>query len=97
MGAWGGKANIYYDLAVDKALLGFDQQAIQYLDSAFKYGFRVKIFYENDPAFEKIKALPAFRKVQKKVDGYHAFQKRAFTNALNRAKASKELKGLLEK
>ena len=96
-GAWGNKGGIYYDMAVDLALLGFEKEAIQNLDSAYKYEFRLKDFFENDPAFEKIKSLPRFRQVQKKVDDYNGFMKRAFTNALNRAQASKELKGLLEK
>ncbi len=96
IGTWGNKGNIYYDLAVDKVLLGFDQQAIQYLDSSFKYGFTLKIFYENDPAFERIKDLPQFRIVQSKVDDYNAFLKKAFSNAFNRAKASNELKNILK-
>ena len=94
-GTWGNKGGIYYDLAVDKALLGIDQEAIQYLDSSFKYGFRLKIFYENDPAFENIKIQPSFRKVQGKLNNFFAFQKRAFTNAMNRAEASKDLKNIL--
>ena len=96
-GAWDGIGGDYYALAVDKGLLGFETEATQYLDSAFKYGFSEKWLFGNDPAFEKIKSLPSFRKVQEKVEAYHAFRKRAFTNALNRAQASKELKGLLDR
>jgi tetratricopeptide (TPR) repeat protein len=97
MGAWGAKGGIHYDLAVDLALLEFEDEAIQNLDSAFKYELRWDNLFENDPAFEKIKSTPEFRKVQKKVDDYNGFMKMAFMNALNRAQASKELKGLMEK
>jgi tetratricopeptide (TPR) repeat protein len=96
-GVWNGVGSNYYDLAIGKALLGAEKEAVQYLDSAYKYDFRVKEYFGNDPAFEKIKSLPSFRKVQEKLDSYHAFRKKAFTNAFNRAKASKELKGVMEK
>lgn len=95
-GTWSNKGGIYYDLAVDMALLGFDDEAIQKLDSAYKYEFRATNLYENDPAFEKIKSLPQFRKVQKKLDDYSDFMKVAFTNAFNKAQASKELKNILK-
>ena len=96
-GTWGTKGNIYYGLALDKALLGLDQQAVQYLDSAFIYLYRYKESYENDPVFEKIRSLSSFRMVQEKMDNFHGFRKKAFINAFNRAKASRELKGLREK
>jgi TolB-like protein len=96
-GAWIGRGGLFYDYAVDNALLGNSKAAIQSLDSALKYGFEAKEFFEKDPAFEKIKDLPAFRKVQAKVDQIAAFRKRAFTNALNRAKANNELKLMLDK
>lgn len=95
-GTWANKGGVYYDMAVDMALLGFDDEAIQNLDSAYKYEFRATNLYENDPAFEKIKSLPQFRKVQKKLDDYTAFMKLAFTNAFNKAQASKELKNILK-
>ena len=92
--AWGAKGNIYYGLALDKALLGLDQQAVQYLDSAFIYRYRYKESFENDPVFEKIRSLSSFRIVQEKMDNFHGFRKRAFINAFSRAKASRELKGV---
>ena len=95
-GTWANKGGVYYDMAVDMALLGFDGEAIQNLDSAYKYEFRATNLYENDPAFEKIKSLPQFRKVQKKLDEYTTFMKVAFTNAFNKAQASKELKNILK-
>jgi len=95
-GTWANKGGIYYDMAVDMALLGFYDEAIQNLDSAYKYEFRDNNLYENDPAFEKIKSDPQFRKVQKRLDDYSGFMKVAFTNALNRAQASKELKNILK-
>jgi len=79
------------------SLLGHEKEAIQYLDSAFKYGMRWKQGYQNDPAFEKVKSRPDFQAVQKKVDDWWAFRKKAFLNARNRAQANKELKGLLER
>lgn len=91
VGTWGNKGSVYYDLAVDQALLRKDQNAIKALDSAFKYGFRIPTYYGGDPAFESIKSQPEFQKVQSRYDSWLEFQKTAFTAAINRAQAGKEL------
>lgn len=94
-GAWGTKGGIHYDLAVDMALLGLKTEAIQNLDSAYKYGFMVPSgwLWKDDPAFENIKSSPGFQKVSAKVDAYQEFMKLALTSAFNRAQAGRELKG----
>jgi adenylate cyclase len=97
MGAWLGKGSNHYDLAVDMALLGYPDQAIQNLDSAIKYGFILPAFFEHDPAFSEISTLPAFRKVQDKLNKQSEFIRMAFSNALSRAKAARELKEALGK
>jgi TolB-like protein/Flp pilus assembly protein TadD len=96
-GAWGAKSGVYYDLAVDNALLGLRDRAIQNLDSAVRFGFVVDFLYDKDPAFEQIKDSPGFRKVQDNLNKQFKFRKQAFVNALNRRKNGNELKGLLDK
>jgi TolB-like protein/Tfp pilus assembly protein PilF len=98
-GAWGARGGIYYDLAVDMALLDQEAEAIHNLDSAYKYGFIVPPvwLWKNDPAFEKIKSSPGFQQVNDKIEAHQEFMKRAFTNAFNRAQASKDLKGFVNK
>jgi hypothetical protein len=79
-GARRHKGGIHYDLIVNLALLGFEDEAIQNSDSPFKYESRWDNLYENDLAFRKIKSLPGFHAVQKKVNDYNGFMKMTFTN-----------------
>ena len=97
MGAWSNFGSIYYDLAVDNAYLENDALAVQCLDSAFHYEFFAVDFYGKDPIFENLKDRADFKKVAGKMGDWFQFRKRAFSNALNRAKASKELKGLRDR
>ena len=97
MGVWGNFGSIYYGLAVSHAYLGNDALAVQYLDSAFHYQFYYNEGYDNDPMFEKLQQREDFKKVVKKKTDFYQFRGKAFSNALNRAQASKELKGLMEK
>ena len=97
MGAWGNFGSIYYDMAVDHAFLGNDQLAVQCLDSAWSYKFYYFDGYGKDPIFEPLKDREDFKRVAKKKDDKYQFLNKAFTNALNRSQASKELKGLMEK
>jgi TolB-like protein/Tfp pilus assembly protein PilF len=97
MGAWANFGSIYYDMAVDHAFLGNDQLAVQCLDSAWSYKFYYFEGYGNDPIFAPLRDREDFKSVAKKKDDKYQFLNKAFTNALNRSKASKELKGLLEK
>ncbi len=97
MGTWGNFGAIFYDLAVDNAYLGNDAQAVQCLDSAFHYQFYYFDGYDNDPIFEELKGREDFKKVVKKKSDWYEFLQAAFSSALNRTKASKDLKGLLEK
>jgi hypothetical protein len=70
---------------------------MQNLDSALHYQLVYNLLFDKDPAFEKIKDTPAFKRRQAVVDEYYAFRKRAFTHALARAQASKDLKYLLDR
>lgn len=98
MGTWDNFGSIYYDLAVDHAFLGNEKTAVQFLDSALSYEFYLDPSgYGNDPMFETLKSREDFKRIAKKHSDYFQFRSQAFSNALNRAKGSQELKGLLEK
>jgi hypothetical protein len=97
MGNWSNFGSVYYDLAVDQAYLGNDALAVQCLDSAFHYLFFYYEGYDKDPAFENLKNREDFKKIIKKRSDRYKFLEKAFSNAINRSQASKELKGLLEK
>ena len=85
-------------LAVDHAFLGNDKTAVQCLDSALRYDFYMDPSgYGNDPMFENLKSREDFKRVAKNHSDYFQFRRQAFSNALNRAQANKELKGLLGK
>jgi TolB-like protein/lipopolysaccharide biosynthesis regulator YciM len=97
MGAWDNFGSIYYDLAVDHAFLGNNDLAVQCLDSALHYEFYMDPGgYGNDPMFESLKNREDFKGLAKKQSDYFLFRKQAFSNALNRAQASTDLKGLLK-
>jgi TolB-like protein len=97
-GAWFGRGSLFYDLAVCQVLLQkSDSLVMQNLDSALHYQLVYNLLFDKDPAFEKIKDTPAFKRRQAVVDEYYAFRKRAFTQALARAQASKDLKYLLDR
>jgi len=98
MGSWDNFGSIYYDLAVDHAFLGNNDLAVHCLDSALHYDFYMDPKgYGNDPMFESLKGREDFRRIAKKQSDYFLFWKQAFSNALNRAQANKDLKGLMEK
>jgi TolB-like protein/Tfp pilus assembly protein PilF len=98
MGSWSNYGSIYYDLAVDHAFLGNEKVAVQCLDSALRYEFYMnESGYGNDPMFEMLKSRADFKRVAKKHSDYFQFRSQAFSNALNRAQANKELKGLMGK
>ena len=97
MGAWGNLGSIYYDLAVDHAFLGNEKLAVQCLDSAWSYQFYYFDGYGNDPIFEPLKGREDFKRVTMEIDDWFQFRSKAFSGALNRTQASKELRGLKEK
>jgi len=98
IGTWvGGFGSIYYDRALCLAYFGNKQEAVKSLDSAFHYGWTVDWYYHNDPLLANLQADDAFHGFLKKEDAFRDFRKEAFTNAFARAKARKELKGLLGK
>ncbi len=86
----------HYGLAVDYSYLGNSTKAVQCLDSALKYEFYWLRGYDKDPMFAELKDRDDFKKVIKKLDDYKEFMKRAFSNALNRMEANKELKNSLK-
>ena len=92
MGTWMNLGAVYYDLALDYAMLGKSVEALQALDSAFHYQFYYTEGYEIDPALQSLKDREDFKKTVKKISEFDEFRKRAFSNALNRREASKDLK-----
>lgn len=91
-GSWMSLGAVYYDLALDYALLGRSAEAVQSLDSAFHYQFYYNTGYEKDPALQSLKGREDFKKACKKMNEFENFRKRAFSNALNRIEASNDLK-----
>jgi hypothetical protein len=95
-GAWDIMGGHYYDVAVCHALLSDYKKAVQYLDSAKARGFMFYSLVTRDPALQPLMNREDFKAVFKSVESDEAFRKQAYANALNRAQASKELKGLLK-
>ena len=96
IGSWSNYGAVYYGLAVDHAYFGNNAKAVQCLDSAFHYGMNWEWGYHNDPMFSNLRNRGDFKSVMKKIDDQNEFQKRAFSNAINRMDASKELKNVLK-
>lgn len=96
-GAWDALGANYYDVAVCYALLQDYKKAVQYLDSAKTRGFMFYSLVTRDPALQPLKNREDFRALFKSVEEDEVFRKQAYANALNRAKAGKELKGLMGK
>lgn len=96
-GVWSGLDAAYYDHALCLAYLGKKDEAVASLDSAFYFGWRSDFYYHNDPLLANLQDHRGFQAFLKKVDTFTDFRREAFTNALNRAQASKELKGVMEK
>lgn len=92
MGSWGNFGSVYYDMAVDYAQMKNNSKAVQCLDSAQHYRYYWPSGYGKDPAFVELKSRTDFVEVVAKVDKFNAFRRMAFSNAINRTKASKELK-----
>ena len=95
LGSWNHGA-IYYVLAIDYAYIGNSGKAVQYLDSALYYQYYWSLGYDKDPGFANLRDRADFKKVVKKFGDRKEFMKRAYTNALNRMEASKELKNSLK-
>ncbi|HWA34807.1 MAG TPA: tetratricopeptide repeat protein [Cyclobacteriaceae bacterium] len=97
-GVWAGMGANYYDIAVDRALLGKTDEAIQALDSAFNvYQFYYFDGYGRDPAFEQLRRRDDFLKVAASVDSFYARRQKAFTKALDKAGMRGDLKSLFDK
>lgn len=96
-GAWDNRGGHYYDAAVCHAFLNDYKKAVQYLDSAKARGFLFYTLVMRDPALQPLMNREDFKSVFKSIESDEAFRKQAYAKALNRAQASKELRGLLEK
>jgi protein kinase/serine/threonine-protein kinase len=96
-GTWDNMGGHYYDVGVCHALQGHYKEAVQYLDSAKAHGFMFYTLVMRDPALKPLMNREDFKAVFQSVVADEEFRKKAFTTALNRAQASKELKGLMEK
>jgi tetratricopeptide (TPR) repeat protein len=96
-GAWDIRGGLYYDVAVCHALLNDYKKAVQYLDSAKVLGFMPYNLVIRDPALQPLKSREDFKAVFKSVESEEVFRRKAYANALNRAQAGNELKGLMEK
>ena len=96
MGTWSNKGSVFYDMAVDYAYLGNSTKAVRCLDSTLHYGFNYSWGFHNDPIFSGIRQRDDFKSVIKKVDDQEAFMRKAFSNAINRREAGKELKDILK-
>lgn len=96
-GTWSARGSLYYDVAICHALLNNYDKAIQYLDSAKTRGFFPYSLIHRDPALQPLMNREDFNAIYKSLLEDEAFKKQAYTNALNRAKASKELKIILNK
>ena len=96
MGTWSNKGSVFYDMAVDYAYLGNSVKAVQCLDSTLYYEFNYSWGFHNDPIFSGIRQRDDFKSVIKKVDDQEAFMRKAFSNAINRREAGKELKDILK-
>jgi TolB-like protein/Tfp pilus assembly protein PilF len=94
VGTWGRKALAYYDVAVCYGFMGNEKAAVQYLDSAKQLKFAPYTLVKGEQAFEHLKGREDYKAVFTEVEKDFNFKRKAFSNALNRAKASKELKGL---
>ena len=96
MGSWSNAGSVYYDLAVDNAYFGNSEKAVQYLDSALKLRHNWTWGYHNDPMFMELQQRDDFKKLIKTIDESETFTKNAYTDAIGRMEASKQLRNLLK-
>lgn len=95
-GSWGaGIGGTFYDLALDEAYFGNHAKAVQYLDSAQYYGFYYWHGMYHDDLLLVLRERADFNSVFDKAKDYWAFRKKAFSGAMARRSASKELKAIL--
>ena len=97
IGTWGNLGASYYDQGVCLAYFGKNREAIQSLDSAWRYGFRWNWGWHNDPVLEPLRNSSQFKVLMREIDDEYTFRKKAFGNALSRAQSSHELKELFNK
>ncbi len=95
-GTWGGLSGTYYDKGICLAYFGKNKEAIQYLDSAWMNDFSWRWGWHHDPMTEKLRGINEFKNLMGRIDNDYAFRKKAFSNALNHAQASNELKNILK-
>ena len=96
MGSWSNAGSVYYDLAVDNAYFGNSDKAVQCLDSSLKLGHAWSWGYRNDPMFSGLQQRDDYKKLIKSIDESETFTKSAYTEAISRMEASKQLKNLLK-
>jgi tetratricopeptide (TPR) repeat protein len=96
LGAWGNLGGTYYDHAVVSSYLGDATKAVQYLDSALHYDIGWFWGYHFDPLLDGLRSRDDFKRVLQKVIDNDELKKRSFSNALNKMRASDELKNILK-
>ena len=96
LGSWSNAGSVYYDLAVDNAYFGNDDKAVQYMDSALTRWHAWSWGYHNDPMFSDLHQRDDYKKLIKRIDESETFTKTAYTEAISRMEASKQLKDLLK-
>lgn len=96
LGSWSNAGSVYYDLAVDNAYFGNSEKAVHYLDSALKLRHSWSWGYHNDPMFSDLRQREDYKKLLKRIDESETFTKSAYTDAIRRMEASKQLRSLLK-
>ena len=96
MGSWSNAGSVYYDLAVDQAYFGNSEKAVQYLDSALTNHHAWSWGYRNDPMFVDLQQREDYKKLIKRIDESETFTKAAYTEAVSRMEASKQLRSLMK-
>jgi TolB-like protein/Tfp pilus assembly protein PilF len=96
MGSWSNAGSVYYDLAVDQAYFGNSEKAVQYLDSALANHHAWSWGYHSDPMFADLKHREDYKKLIASIEESEAFTKSAYTQAISRMEASKQLRNLLK-
>ena len=79
-----------------EAYFGNSDKAVQYLDSALANHHAWSWGYRNDPMFADLRQRDDYKKLIKSIDESETFTKEAYSEAINRMEASKQLKNLLK-
>ena len=80
-GAW-TEGGFYYDLTAAYAFLGNREQALSWLDSAYRMGFINLWYLDNDPLLESIRKTPEADRVEKELENRQKERSKAFKDAI---------------